>query len=822
MIRLGAPVRGWAMPLEEVPDPVFAERMMGDGIAIDPLDNLIVAPADATVAAIAPTAHAVTLRLANGAHLLIHIGLDTVQLGGEGFEACVAVGDPVFAGTPLIRFDLEGVARRAKSLITPIVLIDAGFSLAIEALDRLVAPGEIMMIVEGRLPAQTRQERREASVERRIVVLLPNGLHARPAARIVNRLKSASAQVTIAANGRSADARSMVALLALGLEQGSEPRLSAAGPDAELAVAAVAALLQGAGEADEFAAAAPAPPVPASAGPLFRGLCASPGIAIGPVAQYRPAAIRVACDGAGTETEAHALDAAIAAVGAALRRDGDRGNGVADAHLAILEDPELIGEARAEIAAGRSAGHAWRTAGATAAMAIRTTGNFLLIERIADLEDVERQVLAHLGGAAPDLPEVPQGAILIAEDLLPSQFLALRSTAAGIVTAAGGTTSHVAILAASAGIPMLVAAGPAILGVPEGRRIVLDCDAGSVDTDPAELAAAERRVATREAQRVAASARAREPSCLADGSTVHVYANLGCEGDALRAVAAGAEGCGLLRTEFLFLDRASEPSEEEQIGAYAAIAAALDGRPLIVRTLDIGGDKPIPYLPFPREENPALGQRGIRHSLDHPELLRTQLRAILRGVPAAQCRIMVPMVIERDELRAVRDWLEAERAAMGVAERIPLGAMIETPAAALLAASLAEEADFFSIGTNDLTQYALACDRGNPATAGRADSLHPAVLRLIQAAIHGARGLGRPVGMCGGLASDPAAVPILIGLGVIELSAAPGIVPEIKAAVRGLRREACVALAERALCCSSAGEVRALLASHGLRLMGAD
>ena len=298
---------------------------------------------------------------------------------------------------------------------------------------------------------------------------------------------------------------------------------------------------------------------------------------------------------------------------------------------------------------------------------------------------------------------------------------------------------------------------------------------------------------------------------MADGTRIEIFANLAASTEAAPAVSLGAEGCGLLRTEFLFHDRVSAPDEDEQCAAYAAVAEGLAGRPLIVRTLDIGGDKPVAYLPFPHEENPALGARGIRFSLANPGLLGTQFRAILRGVPAAQCRIMLPMVVDAGELAAARTILDQARADLGIETPVPLGVMIETPAAALLAASLACDADFLSIGSNDLTQYALAADRGNPAVAAMVDALHPAVLHLIARAAEGARAHGRWLGVCGGIASDPAAAAILIGLGVTELSATPSAIPALKAAVRALDMPACRALAAKALSAATAAEVRALL-----------
>jgi phosphocarrier protein FPr/phosphocarrier protein len=301
---------------------------------------------------------------------------------------------------------------------------------------------------------------------------------------------------------------------------------------------------------------------------------------------------------------------------------------------------------------------------------------------------------------------------------------------------------------------------------------------------------------------------------MADGTRIEVFANLGAVAEVAAAVENGAEGCGLLRTEFLFMDRAEPPGEAEQQGVYQAIAAALEGRPLIVRTLDIGADKPVGYLPLPPQANPALGLRGVRVSLAWPDLFRAQLRAVLRVTPAGQAQIMLPMVASLAELKAARAIIADLAAELGVAPPA-IGVMVETPAAAVTADLIAAEADFFSIGTNDLAQYALAMDRTGAELAAQVDALHPAVLRLIRQAAAGGARHGRTVAVCGSLASEPAAAPILIGLGVTELSAAPAAIPDLKAAVRELTMRRCVDIAERALACASAAEVRALQLAAG-------
>ena len=332
-----------------------------------------------------------------------------------------------------------------------------------------------------------------------------------------------------------------------------------------------------------------------------------------------------------------------------------------------------------------------------------------------------------------------------------------------------------------------------------------------VDPPPAELAAAGRVLEQRRARDAAERKAAAAPALTTDGVRVEVFANIGSAADAANAVSLGAEGCGLLRTEFLFLDRRTAPDTAAQVAAYQQVVDAFGGRPVTIRTLDAGADKPIAYLPQPREDNPALGLRGIRTSLRYPELLRTQLEALLEVRPLAQCRVMLPMVAEPGEIQAVRAIVEELAARLGTHALPALGVMVETPAAALLAEQICEVADFVSIGTNDLTQYALAMDRTHPELAARLDGLHPAVLRLVATTSAAASARGRPVAVCGGLASDPLAVPVLLGLGVHELSVVPGLVPRIKARIRSCSMARCRALAEHALSLSSAAEVRALV-----------
>jgi len=815
-----SPLRGWATTLDEVPDPVFAQRMMGDGVAIQPLGDTVVAPFDGEVVTLHEAGHAVSLRSAEGAEVLIHIGLDTVMLKGEGFTPLAAIGDRVSRGDPLIRFDLDAVALAATSLITPVIVTNAeAFAISRRTTGAAIGACEALMTL---VPVQAEARRRSDDgtiVEQAVTLSLPHGIHARPAARIGEVARGFEADVHLVKGDKRGDARSTVGLLALGTGFGDEVVVQARGDDAEAALAAIVALL-----ATDMGEAAPIPAraAPAAATEPLRagqigGVVAAPGLAMGPAARLRQAEIAVAREGAGAAEERAALLAARSEVRAGIAARADAASGsvaaVMQAHLALIDDPELLAAAENRIAGGNSAGFAWRGAIHDQIDAIRATGNAHLIERIDDLVDIERQMLAALTGTPLDGAAIPAGAIVVAEDLFPSQLVALAAAKpAGLCLVRGGPTSHVAILCAGMGLPALVAMGSGVDAIEDGTMLLLDAEAGHVTAapSPAEAEPFAARLAARDARREAARQAAKDACHSADGVRIEVFANVGSVDEARSAAAQGAEGSGLVRSEFLFLDRETAPSEDEQHAAYQGIADALAGKPVIVRLLDIGGDKPAAYIPIDAEENPALGQRGIRVALAQPDLLDTQLRAILRTRPAGQCRIMIPMVASVEELRRVRARVDLLRGEMGIAAPVEVGVMVETPAAAMTADLLAAEADFLSIGTNDLTQYVLAMDRGNPAVAAGVDAMHPAVLRMIGETCRLAAVHGRWVGVCGGLASDPAALPILVGLGVTELSAVPGFVAEAKQIVRALTLPEMRAHAELALQCKSAAEVRAL------------
>lgn len=834
---LRSPLEGWSTPLDEVPDPVFSGRMLGEGLAIDPLGTTLHAPCDGQVLALPATRHAITLRTAQGLDVLMHIGIDTVGLGGQGFEVHVAAGQAVRAGDALISFDLDLLARRVPSLLTPVLLVGGGdWHLARRIEGCVVRVGDVLMewVSSGEpVSGAALRARGGEALMRTVRVALEHGIHARPAAQVVAALKPLRAQVRMTVRGQDADARSATSLMSLGLRKDEPVEVRATGPDASAALEAIAALLS---KRDISAASTPAGPsrsasVPAEpaepirAGAVLMGVAASRGLAAGPAVLLRPRELIVQETGDGLEHETAELHRACAAVGEALQRRLASATGagaeIIEAHLALIEDPQLHSRALEAIRRGKSAAFAWRGAIGESIEALRALHDARMAERVDDLSDLERQVLLALAGeSAASAPTLAPGAILIAQSLLPSQLVGLDVGAlGGIGLAAGGATSHVSILAAAAGIPALVALGPAVQQIPEGTPLILDAEAARLHVDPGEgrLEAAREQIA-RIAERRARERQAAQRECrTADGTRIEVFANLGSLADTQPAVRNGAEGCGLLRTEFLFLERRDAPSEAEQRAEYQRIAHALAGRPLTIRTLDIGGDKPIPYLPLPGEDNPALGLRGVRTSLWRMDLLDEQLRAVLAVEPVGQCRLLLPMVTDLAEIQAVRGRIAEACRRIGRRAPIELGVMIETPASALMADVLARDVEFFSIGTNDLTQYTLAMDRGHPQLAARLDALHPAVLGLIGRTAEAARAARRRTAVCGAIASDPAAVPILIGLGVHELSCVPRAIPRLKALIGQLTLEQCRMLAREALAQTSAEAVRALCAVPGER-----
>ncbi len=832
-LEIFAPLSGILVPLESVPDPVFATKMVGDGVSLDPTSTDLLAPVAGTVTQLHRANHALTIATEQGLEVLLHIGIDTVMLKGEGFTPHVKQGDHVDIGQTLISFDGDLVARKALSLLTQVLIAN------VEKVARFIPASGL--VVAGKSVAMT-LELADTGVATVAVsgseligdaVSLPNasGLHARPAALLAAEAKKFKSDIRLLRDTSEANAKSVVAIMGLAAKLGDAIRVKATGPDANEAVRQISALIaDGCGEkpGDEPEPAAPAAPVRAVAASAneLAGVSASPGLAVGRIIQFRQQTIEVAEKGGTPAHERSKLDAALhEARGQIEALKGQFADPIKvqilNAHEELLEDPDLLDLAINGISQGRSAAFSWRAAFTEYAGRLESlegANNALLRERGNDIRDVGRRVLALLAGVKQAQVVIPEGSILIAEELTPSDTAAFdRSKLLGFCTTTGGATSHVAILARSFGIPAICGIEEGALSLEDGLLVVLDGSRGVLQRNPseAEITQAYERVARQAAKREEELAGAAAPAVTTDGHRIEVVANVRNALEATEGVTNGAEGVGLLRSEFLFDDRDTAPDEEEQAAAYSAVAEALGTeRTLVVRTLDVGGDKPLPYLPLPKEDNPFLGLRGVRVSLDQPEMFRTQLRAILRTARLTKLHIMFPMIATLEELREAKAILGAilaeEHFAKGHTD-VKVGLMIEVPSAAVMAEQFAREADFFSVGTNDLTQYTLAMDRGNPKLAKKADGLHPSVLKMIALACEGARKHGKWVGVCGGMASDTMAVPVLIGLGVQELSVSVPAIPAIKALVKRLSLADCQQLAQEVVQMGTAAEVRGRL-----------
>ena len=669
-----------------------------------------------------------------------------------------------------------------------------------------------------------------------LIVKIENrlGLHARPAARFVQTASRFKSEIFIARVGqttRRVNAKSINAVASFGARQNEQIRIYAAGPDAASALQTLQELVASKFGEDGEAVTLPVVAVPQAAviseEGVLPGVPASAGYALGPAVLLRvtePTIERRTISDPAVEWAR--LQEALTSVREATQKLRDQvaressvyDAAIFDAHLMFLSDPDFLNGVRRHIVDERvNAEWAWQGAVYGSAESFEALDDEYLRARAADVRDIGRQVLVELTGEIAPVV-LPHAGILIAIDLAPSDTARMdRSLVLGICTERGGPTSHSAILARTLGIPAAVGLGPAILSVQDGTQLILDGQTGQVwvDPDAALIDEYTTRLQDWQAARQKARAASAEPAITADGIAIEVAANIGSVVDARVALENGAEGVGLLRTEFLFLDRHTAPSEEEQWVAYHSIGEVMGERPVIVRTLDVGGDKPLAYLDLGHEDNPFLGQRAIRLCLNRPDLFKTQLRAILRAMPGHNLKIMFPMIADVGEVRRARALLhearlELQSSGAAVADRMDVGIMVEIPAAAILAHALAPEVDFFSIGTNDLTQYTLAAERGNAAVAHLQDALHPAVLIQIRQTVQAANAHGKWVGVCGELAGDPVAIPILIGLGVRELSMASGAIPKAKQIIRELTLKDAQALAAQTLQMDTAEAVRKL------------
>ncbi|MGE5463947.1 MAG: phosphoenolpyruvate--protein phosphotransferase [Syntrophothermus sp.] len=665
-----------------------------------------------------------------------------------------------------------------------------------------------------------------------------HGLHARPAAKFVQTAARFAANVTVTdlTNGKGpVSARSLNAIATLGAVENHQICISASGEESRLVLAALKALIEDNFGEEPAASVAVEKPVAVQEATLdggaLRAVPISEGFALAPLYKYQAQRPPIPAHRAeNPEAEWTRLQAAlentsreVTQLARRMKQSiGSNEGAIFDAHLLILQDPDLIQQARKGIdERHENAAYAWNAAVTAAAESYRALEDPYLQQRAVDVEDVGTQVLFTMMNKKANGPIVfDQPVILYAADLTPTETSQLdMNMVLGIITAGGGPTSHSAILSRALGIPAVAGVGRALDRQPGGKLTGLNGFTGEVWLEPGEEV--QREIQAHRAEWLAGREKllksSQQMAMTQDGQRVEVFANIGSVNDARAAVQNGAEGVGLLRTEFLFLTRETAPSEEDQYRILREIFETMgDRRPITTRTLDVGGDKALPYIQLPEEPNPFLGVRALRLSLSRPDLFLVQLRAILRAAEGFPCRIMFPMVADVDEVRKARQWVEKAHNDLTGEKKphawpVELGIMVEIPSAALLAPVLVKEVDFFSIGTNDLTQYTLAAERGNPALSHLADGLHPSVLRLIGEVVEASHAAGKWTGICGELGGDPEATPILVGLGVDELSLNPAGIPRIKSILRDLTMDRARVLARQALHCQTSEEVRQLV-----------
>ena len=776
--------------------------------------------------------HAITIDSGYGFDMLIHIGLESVALAGVGFKVLVTEGQKIKVGDKLTNFDLNTIAEKIVTMITPVLVTDieeGQLTLEFLAHGDLIKVGQPLLQVKlGENATKSDLLNNSSSIESALIKI-PNhhGIHARPAAQLnMIARQYPLCEILLIKGEQSANVKSVVSLLSLSVQYQDQVKFIVRGDNAEQVIQELTNQLTSFNddESEDFTASDLESENIAKVdhGQYF-GVVASTGLAVAKLVHQDIAQFNYVAKNDNVENEldflndtlmmlTHDLEESLSSLN---HQDGAHKN-ILNAHLMILTDPDLVDLAHSYIKTGASAAAAWDNATKLSCDKLLATKNKLLIDRQIDFYDVRNRVLTVLCGTEnKSTLDYSDDVILIAEDFTPSQIIALSDKVKGLVSIRGGVTSHVSILARTRGIPLLIGVSDAVLQESSNMVILDTLNSAVLHTlaSQHELDLAKNAVEQHERALQIAKESSQLSATMLDGTVISCLANIGNQEEAVLAMSNGCDGVGLFRTEFMFLESTAAPTEEEQFTQYSAINRTLEDKNFVVRTLDVGGDKKIPYITQIHEENPMLGVRGIRLCLANRELFKTQLRAILR-TKALNIKIMLPMISKLTEFRVAKQILEEIKDELAIETKIKLGIMVEVPSVAFMSEIFAQEVDFMSIGTNDLTQYVMAVDREHTELAKEIDHLHPAVIAAIAATAAGAQKHATELSVCGLMASEKLAIPVLIGLGITNLSMTVSAIPENKAFIRTLDFNKCRDVAEYCLKLATVIEVREYLKSQ--------
>ncbi len=829
-ISLFSPINGELQKITDVPDPVFSQEVMGKGFAINPTNGYLYAPFSGVIKQVAETKHAVTLESENGAQVLIHIGVDTVNLKGQGFKTQVKTEQKIKSGDLLVEFDMSYLQENVPSKQIVIILLNSdkySWDYSQAKFHKNVSAKTLLGVsilkgyqLEKNDENITQDICSNISYTKNIIVNHKTGIHARPAALIQNIAKEFKQNITISLNDKTADAKSILDILNLGISYQDSIVIKVYGDNAEKIAENISSIIEQNSKEDNESSNnnIKKKKTNISLGEnKLSGITVNEGVVIGKVKQLKLNIPEFGEEFTSVDNEINKFnnttDKVIETLKQQVNQETNKDNkNIMQAHISLLSDSLWINSIINNIKLQNPVGKSIKLTLSEMSNKLNNNNNEVIKQRVNDITDIAIQLLNQLSPNTNNTNlEIKEPIVVIAEDILPSVFSKLdKSNILAIVTTKGSLTAHISIMARAYSIPMIINTEAKILEISDNQQIIVNASNSYININPTQddIQKSNTLIKKIEINLNTVNKKSNEKSLTRDGTHIKIVANITSADEAKIAFDNGADGVGLLRSEILFMHKNSMPNDKEQLVDYQEIVDCLQGKSVVIRTLDIGTDKGLDYYPLEKEENPALGVRGIRVSLQNSDVLYNQLKAILSITPVESYKIMLPMISSVNEVIEVQKVISKIVTELNISTKVSLGVMIETPAAALIINQLNKLVDFYSIGTNDLSQYVLAMDRNSEKLTKYIDGLSPSVLRIMKIACNDANSKNKSVAVCGMLAENICAVPILLGLGVRELSVSPSNIGKIKDLVRKLDIENCKKISNECLELNSFKEVR--------------